>query len=131
MKAPKRPAYLINMALAPLAWTPECWQMRPFINPSRANSVWLGTVWNVILIPTRIWHEVLRPLLHGEVRVALFYLFLILPATVFQFLVLGLQGALRAHSLPLEVCTDAEFLEEWEAALQMRRNDWQLVKPLR
>lgn len=89
---------VVNMLLAPPRWTPEPWQICAAKNPTYLNSVWIGTVWNLIMLPSRFWPELLRPLLWGQLELALRSL-LIIPTTTLGMFWFGLLG--RMHSLPL------------------------------
>lgn len=126
-----RRTFAVNLALAPIAWTPEAWQLRPFVNPHYLNSLWLGTVWNAVLAPTRLWHESLKFILAGRVKVGLLNGLLLFPFTTLTFLAWGVRGKLRAHSLPLEVASDAEFLDELMCALEIRSGRGELVRAAR
>lgn len=108
------PRYHINMALAPLHWTPEIWQITKFVNPSVLNSLWLGTVWNLFLLPTRFWHECLVILAAGHMRLA-FAQFGVILWSFWKVFTWGLNGNARAVNLPLDTIVQSTFLNAQEA----------------
>jgi hypothetical protein len=124
----RRFSFSVNMALAPLHWTPEVWQMRRFTNPSRANSLWLGMVWNVILLPNRLWHEFGAIAITGRVDLALLHLLIAIPGSFATFLWWGLIGKARAVRLPLDVVINAEFMDEQRCARQIILGHHELVR---
>lgn len=114
--------YRINAALLPLNWTPEPWQVIYFPNPNRWNSIWLGTVWNFMLFPTRVNKEFLQVLFSAQ----WIYAFPLLGAMFvgcFKWLAMGFSGKLRAVKLPAKIRMQAEFFTAEEAALAIRAGD--------
>lgn len=103
------PAFIVNPSLAPTRWLADPWQLRAHRNPNYLNSVWLGTVNQVLNFPDRLWHEFLRPLLSGRLFhafVGFWAIALLIPA----FLLLGLLGWLRAIPIDLETLLQAHVL---------------------
>lgn len=101
--------YKVNAALLPLNWTPEPWQVVYFPNPSLMNSIWLGTVWNVMVLPTRLYYEFFRLLFSP--------LWFLAPATLcvviggfFKWIGMGFAGQLRGTKLPMEIRANAVFM---------------------
>lgn len=132
--------YAINPAVAPLQWSPEPYQLVRFHNPRYWNSLWLGTVWNVALLPTRIWRNIGRPAraMFGSVgdgwNVAVWVLtFLIMlvftPLEVVYDFLLGVSGNLRAVPLDEFVMAYARRMSEREAYEIMKRGEYALLVP--
>lgn len=118
--------YKINAALLPLAWTPEPWQVVYFPNPNRLNSIWLGTVWNFMLFPTRLWFEVIRLLTTKAwflVPATLAGLMLSLPRWVWA----GFCGNLRALPVDMHTRLHADIMTPAEAAAAITAGDERAV----
>ena len=62
--------FLINPYGKKSIWMPEPYQMLRYPNPSLLNSLWLGLVAPIVLLPYRIWHEFIKWLLVGELQIA-------------------------------------------------------------
>lgn len=62
--------FLINPYGKKSIWMPEPYQMLCYPNPSLPNSLWLGLVAPIVLLPHRIWHEFIKCLLVGEFQTA-------------------------------------------------------------
>lgn len=104
-----------NMLMAPPVWAAEPWQLCAARNPSYLNSLWLGTVWNIVLLPTRIWKELLRPLLWGRIELFLAML-AFMPLSIAKFFWLGITGRLHSLMLPPDVCPSILLMEDEDAA---------------
>jgi hypothetical protein len=119
--------FSINPAVAKLQWTPEVWQMVNFHNPNYANSLWLGTAWQVILLPTRALYEVILPIiLGGMFRVAMVNAAFMVVSTC-QMLVMGLAGRLRGLPISLPERLMGRIMGEREAAEAIMRGKGRLV----
>ena len=68
-KVPPAP-FLINPYGKKSIWMPEPYQMLRYPNPSLLNSLWLGLVAPIVLLPCRVWHEFIKCLLVGELQIA-------------------------------------------------------------
>lgn len=58
--------FLINPYGKKSIWMPEPYQMLRYPNPSYANSLWLGLAASIVMLPHRLWIEVLRQMLLGK-----------------------------------------------------------------
>lgn len=121
-----KPRFLINAALFNLMWTPEPWQIVRFPNPSYANSLWLGTVWNFMNLPTRAWHEVIRVLFSRHALYAPYMLWMLL-YTTFRQVLWGFVGMNRAIDVPIELRIKADIMEPVEAANRIKAGDARAV----
>lgn len=119
--------FTINLAVAAPCWAPEIWQIQQFLNPHYLNSLWIGTVWNTVLLPSRIIHEIIKPVFRGEFAVAL-TMVVGIPYTFIRNILVGAAGKLRGVGLPLNVILNAEFLDEDEAFAQMQKGNYDLVR---
>lgn len=124
---PTKPNLLLNPAVAALCWTPEAFQYVYFPNPRYLNSLWLGTVWNVTLLPTRIFQEVINPLLRGYLTFPLIHLFVTMPISVGVFFLRGLIGRCRAVNLPIATMATARSITPEEAMEQFNRGNYELL----
>lgn len=108
------PTYVINPALAPTSWQGDTWGMRAFPNRSWINSFYLGTVWNFMITPQRIWHELLRPIGRGDFgmfarNVPMLFVF------AFVWMYLGVTGRLVMLPYGIDVVADAIIFDEDQA----------------
>ena len=62
--------FLINPYGKKSIWMPEPYQMLRYPNPSLLNSLWLGLVAPIVLLPHRIWREFIKCLLVDEFQIA-------------------------------------------------------------
>jgi hypothetical protein len=109
--------FLINPLVVESIWTPEPYQLFVWPNPSRLNSIWLGTVAQLVMLPGRIWTEFVMPLFLGYFFLAFWYGFWFIPTSTMKWLCAGLKGNLFAVRLPLEVAVQAELMTN-EVALK-------------
>lgn len=95
--------FLINPYGKKSLWMPEPYQMLRYPNPSLLNSLWLGLVAPVVLLPHRIWHEFIKCMLVGEFGVAKFSARHIVSSSL-RWAWWGITGnayAVQAHPLQL------------------------------
>lgn len=105
----KQAKVLINMVLAEPFWTPEPYQIIRFRNTNKLNSLWLGTVAPIILLPTRIWHEIIMVALMGHFMHSL-RMMAFVPISMFHWFWWGVTGQAHAINQPLSVLTQSHFL---------------------
>lgn len=108
------PKFIVNPSLAPICWIADPWQLRAHKNPNYLNSVWLGTVNQMLTLPSRLWMELLLPLLMGRLLAAVIGFFAITLLTP-GFLLLGLTGYLRVVPLTLEVICESHMMSMRDA----------------
>ncbi len=96
------PKFLINPAAQKTSmWFPEVYQlMMGHTNPSYLNSLWLGTGWNLMIIPYRIARECLWSLFNFNIIMALFSV-IVIPVTVVWMFVMGALGRLSGADFPI------------------------------
>ena len=108
------PRYRVNMNFAPLVWNVESWQVVNFRNRNYLNSLWMGTVVNLLNLPTRLYYEVFVIGCKTNILIAMFMLFQVAISTLSRTMS-GLCGQLHALKAPIEVIarmrdsTDAEL----------------------
>lgn len=108
------PSFLINPAAMPTRWTGEPWGMRSFQNKNYLNSIWLGTVWNFMILPTRAYYELLGPLMRGDLGRLVGNVFAFITLTI-AFFCAGLIGKLVMMPVELEVLQQSYVMNEHEA----------------
>jgi hypothetical protein len=123
-----RKLFVLNPAVAALMWDPEPYQMVEFRNPHWLNSAWLGTAWNVILLPTRVWHEILKTLLVGDLLGGL-VMTANLAVSMLRQVAMGLAGRLRGVRLPIETLLAARQMSEQEACDDIKSGPGVLLRP--
>jgi hypothetical protein len=106
----KKTVTVINPFAKPSGWFPEPHQIITYPNESRLNSAWLGLVAPFVMLPGRIWSEVLRPALKGHFLFALKHLLLVIPGTWLIWLVEGLLGDAYAIDATPEQMKGAHYL---------------------
>jgi hypothetical protein len=111
--------YVINPLLQPTAWAGDDWGMRMYPSSNWFNSIWLGTVWNVMCIPQRFYYCVVVALLQLRpiefcIGVVAFFV------NTLALLVAGLFGYLVMLPYPLQIMSRALVLspKRAKAALQ-------------
>lgn len=113
--------YLINpSAYNHSLWTPEIYQMIPARrNPRYLQSLWL-VFWNIVLLPTRIWHEFIKQVLQFRFKAALIGLFM-LPSTFLLLSFFGITGNLICMPITLEELLNANVAtpDEGEVLLEL------------
>jgi hypothetical protein len=107
-------------------WAPEPWQVIYYPNPARGNAIWLGTVWNICLLPTRLWIESLRLLFTPAYAMVPGTFCAVLASTV-RWITMGLRGKLRALAVPIHVRLDADIVPPRRAADLIRGGDARCV----
>jgi hypothetical protein len=117
----------LNPALARLHWTPEPYQILKYRNPSYLNSLWLGTFWNVFLLPTRLWVEVVLACIHDGLGEALLGLLSLVVSMVIRF-AFGIAGFARGVDLPIETLLHCRVLDEIEAVAEIKAGTAVLVR---
>lgn len=122
-----KPIYLINLAAAPTMWDPEPWQIQKFPNPSYLNSLWIGLVWNLFLLPTRLWHEVIDTLLDGQILGALLLL-VALPISMVRLAWLGLTCQAFGVRLGIDIVLSARFMTPREAYDDLKQGPGVLLR---
>lgn len=118
--------YVLNPAVMRLTWNPEAWQVVRFMNPNYANSLWLGTVWNIALLPTRLWQEVARPALAGHIRLACQMASRIVTTTL-ETAGWGLMGRARPLPVSAALLCDADILSEQQARAMLEAGKFDAV----
>lgn len=129
MPLKKPPRYIINpMAAREPLWLPHVWQMAvaDARNPSYLNSLWLGTVYNLMLVPQRLFSETLVSLFNFQLGKCLFSLFAI-PVSVLLFLIMGLSGRLAGINVTLEQAANALILKPAEGLAALEEGFTDLV----
>lgn len=118
------PRYSINLINAQSIWTPEPHQMLNWPNPSRLNSLWLGLVAPLIMLPGRLWNEVIRVAARGHVGSAAVMLGFIWSSSLL-WAGWGLRGDAFALDLDPETLMWSRFLTPDQAieALMAGDND--------
>lgn len=97
------PRYAIN----PAAQTKPLWAPAPYQvvvshrNGNYLNSLWLGFVWNTLVLPYRIAREFLWNLFNFELFLAALSL-LVIPVSYVMFMMYGLRGKLKGVAISLE-----------------------------
>lgn len=96
----QNPTCLINpVSSTEVMWSPHVYQMvLGHKNPSYLNSLWLGTVWNLLLLPFRVAIEVLWPLFNFELQLMCLSLWYV-PVGSFRLLASSLSG----HAMGLRI----------------------------
>jgi hypothetical protein len=110
-ETPKKTVTVISPFAKPSLWFPEPHQIIDYPNESRLNSAWLGLVAPFVMLPGRIWNEVLRPALRGHVLFAIKHLLLIIPATWLIWILDGLAGTAYAVKATPEQMKGAFYLD--------------------
>lgn len=123
-------ALLINPTMADSCWTPEPFQLINWPNPSRANSLWLGLVAPWVMLPGRLWSEVLRPLMYGMPLAALLYLFWFIPMTTLIWIYWGVRGDLFALDVDLATMTNSRMMTPDESLQAMAAGLDDVVVPM-
>jgi hypothetical protein len=118
--------YKVNAALMPLSWTPEPWQVVYFPNPNRLNSIWIGTVWNFMLIPTRMWFEVIRLCVTPAWYITPMTLMAVLLSSL-KWVLAGFAGKLRALPIDLQTRLHSDIMTPEEAASAIKAGDERAV----
>lgn len=108
---------VINPFGKPSIWTPEPYQILCFPNENRLNSAWLGLVAPWVMLPGRLWREVLRVALLGRLLYAAKHLFWLIPYTSALWLVWGLKGHAYAVDATISQLTGARFLAPHESLI--------------
>jgi hypothetical protein len=124
----KPPRYAISPAAqVGSVWVPEVFQLVVnYQNPNYLNSLWLGTVWNLGVIPYRVFREFLVALFHFRFGVALLSIFVI-PASALLIFVKGVLGKVRAHCVPLELVQQSVLLSKYESDTAFSRGHKEVV----
>ena len=115
----KDPQFLINPNADDSSWTPEPYQIICWPNPSRANSLWIGTVAQLVMLPGRLWTEVVRPLLRGRPLMALMCLLWFLPVSSLIWLWWGIRGDAYALKVDLQLMLRARVMTTDESLIAM------------
>lgn len=116
------PIYVINLAATKKTfWTPEIYQI--FVgqkNESYLNSLWIGTGWNLLSAPYRVFREIVCPVFNFRFGLAAMSLVNI-PVTMMKFLKHGLLGRAIALNIDVEQAVMGVVLSEQQAqeALEM------------
>lgn len=108
------PKYLINPDRCETRWMGDDWNLYIWTNRSWINSVWLGTVVNLLCVPQRVFHKIVVPLFLGDLAMAFKGLWSV-PLITFALLVFGPLKQVRAIPYPRHVVGDAKILSETEA----------------
>lgn len=126
------PRFLINpMAAKRSMWFPKVFQMAigAWPNPSYANSVWLGAIYNPLTLPIRVLTETVFSLLKFDFYKALASVFVI-PLSFVLFLILGLSGRLLAVPITLEQGADGLVLDHGQCQKLLEMGNTDLVTDL-
>lgn len=107
------PTFVINLAWNEPSWTPETWQMMPIVfkNRSYLNSLWLGTVWQLVLLPGYL-RDAMQIAWYVGLLKGLSCLFVHIPAAILKRLVFGVLGRLNAVRLPQAILVESGFMNE-------------------
>lgn len=122
------PKFVINPTLVPTCWQGENWGYRAHRNKNYLNSVWLGTVWNVFLLPQRIWHSVGVPLLHGRVIAALVNVPMV-PVITLAYFCAGIIGSLKMLPYDLPTLMESYVLSEEEGKREIEHGSNAPLRP--
>ncbi|MCY1206587.1 hypothetical protein D9M72_181600 [compost metagenome] len=121
--------FRVNMDMAPRKWDCRPYQLILHRNPSLLNSMWLGTVTNLLNMPSRLFHEVvLAFLMGGNLGFALLSLFVLVPVSTIAFFLAGLCGRVHCLPLPSEVIAVARHSTKEELFADGVAGDLALVK---
>ena len=118
----------VNMAYAPTVWQAEAWQLVRHRNPNWLNSIWLGTVVNVLNLPTRVLQEVLLMALRSNLLLAAFFAVFV-PVSALWHLLIGLAGRLSAVSAPPQVIASLRATTPEEADADEKLGTAAFIKP--
>jgi hypothetical protein len=118
--------YAINLLNARSIWTPEPYQMLRWPNPSRLNSLWLGIVAPLIMLPGRLWNECIRVIFAGHLKVGLAMLGFIVSSSL-EWLSWGLNGHAIAINLTPDVLAVSRFMDVDEAVADLMTGNEKLL----
>lgn len=112
--------YLINpVAVGPALWFPQAFQLFPGQRrASYLNSLWLGTVYNLMILPYRFTCECLRNLFHFRL-VRLLQALWVLPLSVLLFAFYGILGQLAAVDITIEQLADSKIASDADGELML------------
>jgi hypothetical protein len=99
-------------------------------NPAYFNSLWLGTAWNVLLLPTRAWRNFWIPLLSGHPVIALLLTLIFTPLETLYCLLCGVFGRLRGVGLSESVMRSARIMTDQEAYITMKGGNFDLLREI-
>lgn len=116
------PRYAINpQAQKRSIWTPEIYQLVLGQGcTGYLNSVWLGTIWNLILMPSRFLVEVVWNVFNFRFQQALFSLLMLLPTSLW-LVYMGLRGSLRVVPITAEIAARSIILSPEQCMTAIQR----------
>jgi len=114
LKIPSTPRYVINLLNVKSTWTPEPYQMLNWPNPNYFNSLWLGLVAPLVMLPGRIWSEVIKPARAGHIRFALNMLVFI-PKSSLLWAIWGISRQIIAPRIDPVTLRASRFMQPSEA----------------
>lgn len=117
MQEAKKTITVINLFAKPSTWCPEPYQILHFPNENRWNSAWLGLAAPLVMLPGRLWNEVLRVALRGRPGYALKHLLVHIPHTSFLWLRWGLAGEAYAIDATVKQMAGARYLLPHESLI--------------
>jgi len=100
---------IANLRLAPSIWCPMPHQVLDFPNPSRLQSLWIGTVAQLYMLPVRLWREFLAILLKGRPLVAALSLLYVMWSTLL-WVWWGVRGTAFGVDMPARLVSATKFL---------------------
>lgn len=113
----KKTIVIINPFAQPSSWFPEPHQILQYPNESRANAAWLGLVAPIVMLPGRLWNEVLRVALRGHLIAAVRHLVVAIPSTSARWVWWGITGKAYAVQATPAQLDGARFLAPHESII--------------
>lgn len=108
---------IINPYAKTSGWFPEPYQLLQYPNENRLNSLWLGLVAPFVMLPGRLWNEVLRVLLAGHPLSALKNLLWMIPHTSLLWMKWGIRGHAYVVYATMDQLWGARFLKPHESVI--------------
>ena len=115
------PKYVLNPQAQSSKWTCDIYQLASKNrNRNYLNSLWLGTVWNLFILPYRFLKEPCTLLVRGHYRMMWLSL-LMLPMSVWKMFVAGVSGNLIAMDITIEQAVNGVTLRDGPAFEMIER----------